>query len=108
MWRRRGEGRREEGWEEVRGNGNGRGGIRGNCKDSNGSTAPCAGRMTTTTTAIATGGIGIIPRKASWIFATMARPITTNLVVAAELGTAVAAAVAAKAVVVGTATKKLE
>ncbi len=41
--------------------------------------------------------MGIVPREASRIVAMTACPIATDLAVAAELGTAVAAAVAAKA-----------
>ncbi len=64
--------------------------------------------MTTATAETTAGGIGNVPRKASWIIAMMARPIATNLVVVVEFGMAVAAAAAAKAEAVGTATEKNE
>ncbi len=54
----------------------------------------------------AAGGIGIIPRETSWIIATTAHPIAPNPVVAVELGTAVAAVVAAATEAAGTAAKK--
>ncbi len=58
------------------------------------------------TAATATGGIGIVPREANWIIATTAHPIATNMVVAAELGMAVAAATATEAA--GTVMEKME
>jgi hypothetical protein len=76
----------------------------GDREDGDKSAAPRTGRMTTTTAATATGGIRIVPRKASWIIATTARPIATIPAVAAKLGMAVAAAAAAEAA--GTATEK--
>ncbi len=76
----------------------------GDRKDGNKSAAPCTGRMTTTTATTATGGIGIVLCKASWIIVTTACPIATNPAVAVKLGTAVAAAAVAE--IAGTATEK--
>jgi hypothetical protein len=75
--------------------------AQGDHEDGDKSAAPCTGRMTTTTAPTA---IGIVPRKASWIIATTARPIATNPAVVAKLGAAVAAAAAAE--VAGTAKEK--
>jgi hypothetical protein len=54
--------------------------------------------------AITAGGVGIVPRKASWIIAMTAHLIATKPTVAAELGMLVAAAAAAEAA--GTAMEK--
>ncbi len=84
--------------------GDGRPVAHSDCKDGDKSATPRTGRMMMTIAATATGGIGIIPRKAIWIIAMTAQPITTGPAVAQKLGTAVAAAAAEEAA--GTATEK--